>query len=37
MTQGKTLQELEGNIRDAYLIMAMDDVPKKYKVKEISI
>ena len=37
MTQGKTLQELEENLKDAYLMMAMDDVPQKYEVKEISI
>ena len=28
MTQGETLEELEENIKDAYLLMAMDDVPK---------
>ena len=28
MTQGKTLEELEENIKDAYLLMAMDDVPE---------
>jgi len=27
MTQGETLEELEENIRDAYMLMAMDDVP----------
>ncbi len=27
MTQGKTLEELEENIKDAYMMMAMDDVP----------
>ncbi|MSS69867.1 MAG: type II toxin-antitoxin system HicB family antitoxin [Candidatus Latescibacteria bacterium] len=27
MTQGETLEELEENIKDAYLLMAMDDVP----------
>ena len=27
MTQGKTLKELEENIKDAYFLMAMDDVP----------
>jgi predicted RNase H-like HicB family nuclease len=27
MTQGETLQELEENIKDAYLLMVMDDVP----------
>jgi len=25
MTQGKTLKELEENIKDAYLMLAMDD------------
>ena len=28
MTQGKTLIELEENFRDAYLMLAMDNVPK---------
>ncbi len=37
MTQGETLEELEENIKDAYLLMAMDDVPKEYKTKEITI
>ena len=37
MTQGETLEELEENIKDAYLLMAMDDVPEEYQVKEISI
>ncbi len=37
MTQGKTIEELEENIKDAYVLMAMDDVPKEYKMKEISI
>src|SRR3989304_1774812 len=27
MTQGETLGELEENLKDAYLLMAMDDVP----------
>lgn len=35
MTQGETIEELEENIKDAYLLMAMDDVPEKYKTKEI--
>ncbi|BBO17489.1 conserved hypothetical protein [Candidatus Brocadia pituitae] len=35
MTQGETLEELEENIKDAYLLMAMDDVPKEYQTKEI--
>ena len=37
MTQGETLEELEENIKDAYLLMAMDEVPAEYKTKEISI
>ena len=37
MTQGETLEELEENIKDAYLSMTMDDVPERYKVKEIAI
>ncbi len=35
MTQGETIEELEENIKDAYLLMAMDDVPEKYETKEI--
>ncbi len=35
MTQGETLEELEENIKDAYLLMAMDDVPEEYQTKEI--
>ena len=37
MTQGKTLRELEENLKDAYLLMAIDDVPKEYAIKEIAI
>jgi predicted RNase H-like HicB family nuclease len=37
MTQGESLEELEENIRDAYLLMAMDEVPSGYKVKEIRL
>lgn len=35
MTQGETLEALEENIKDAYLLMAMDDVPEEYQTKEI--
>ena len=35
MTQGKTLEELEENTRDAYLMMA--DVPEECATKEIAI
>jgi predicted RNase H-like HicB family nuclease len=37
MTQGRTLHELEENIKDAYLLMTMDDVPAKYQTKEIMV
>ena len=37
MTQGESLAELEENLRDAYLLMAMDEVPKEYQVKEIRL
>lgn len=37
MTQGLTLEELEFNLRDAYLMMAMDDVPEHYMAKQIAI
>ena len=37
MTQGETLEELEESIIDAYLLMAMDDVPEEYETKEIAI
>ncbi|MCE5333203.1 MAG: type II toxin-antitoxin system HicB family antitoxin [Desulfobacteraceae bacterium] len=37
MTQGETLEELEENIRDAYLLMMADDVPDGYQTKEIAI
>jgi predicted RNase H-like HicB family nuclease len=35
MTQGATIEELEENIKDAYMMMATDDVPKDYETKEI--
>ncbi len=37
MTQGYSLEELEENLRDAYFLMAMDDVPESYRFKEIAI
>lgn len=37
MTQGETLEELEENIKDAYLLMAMDDAPEEYQTKEIAL
>ena len=35
MTQGKTLKELEENMKEAYMLMTMDDVPKEHKIKEL--
>ena len=37
MTQVQTLQELEKNMKDAYILMTMEDVPEKHKVKELSL
>ena len=37
MTQGLTLEELELNLKDAYFLIAMDDVPENYSVKEIAL
>jgi len=37
MTQGETLEELEENIKDAYYLMVMDDVPEQYEMKEIAL
>ena len=37
MTQGETLEELEQNLRDAYLMMAMEDVPEEHQEKPIAI
>jgi predicted RNase H-like HicB family nuclease len=35
MTQGETLEELEENMKEAYMLMTMDDVPQKHKIKEL--
>ena len=37
MTQGKTLDELEANLKDAYLLMTMDDVPDEHDIKELAL
>ena len=37
MSQGETLEELEENLKDAYRLMLMDDVPSDYCLKEISL
>jgi predicted RNase H-like HicB family nuclease len=35
MTQGETLEELEQNLRDAYHLMVLDDVPAQHEMKVI--
>ena len=37
MTQGKTLKELEENMKEAYTLMTMEDVPEEHKVKELTL
>ena len=37
MSQGETLEELEENIKDAYHLMILDDVPDEFKMKEIAV
>ncbi|MCK4401509.1 type II toxin-antitoxin system HicB family antitoxin [bacterium] len=37
MTQGESLKELEENLKDAYVLMTMDDVPKQHEVKELAL
>ncbi|HLA27209.1 MAG TPA: hypothetical protein VJZ49_04890 [Syntrophales bacterium] len=37
MTQGETLEELEENMRDAYALMTLDDVPAQHEIKELAI
>jgi len=36
MTQGETLEELEENIRDAYRLMVLEDVPADHQTKTIT-
>jgi predicted RNase H-like HicB family nuclease len=37
MTQGKTLKELEENMKEAYMLMTMEDVPKDHEVRELTL
>jgi predicted RNase H-like HicB family nuclease len=37
MTQGETLAELEENLRDAYTMMVMEDVPEDHNFKAITV
>jgi len=37
MTQGETLEELEENMKDAYMLMALEDVPDDHEIKELDL
>jgi predicted RNase H-like HicB family nuclease len=37
MTQGESIEELEENLKDAYQMRLMDDVPEEYEIKEITL
>jgi predicted RNase H-like HicB family nuclease len=37
MTQGRTVRELEENLKDAYEMMVMEDVPADHREKAIAI
>ncbi len=37
MTQGETIEELEENMKDAFILMTMDDVPEKYQIRELAL
>ncbi|MBT3200487.1 MAG: type II toxin-antitoxin system HicB family antitoxin [Phycisphaerales bacterium] len=37
MTQGETLEELEANMREAYAMIAMEDVPADHQIKELGL
>ena len=36
MTQGETLEELEDNLRDAYRMVVLEDVPEDHQTREIA-
>ena len=37
MTQGRTLRELEANLKDAYRLMVLEEIPEKHREKAIAI
>jgi predicted RNase H-like HicB family nuclease len=37
MTQGETLEELEENMKEAYTLMTLEDVPENHDVKELTL
>jgi predicted RNase H-like HicB family nuclease len=37
MTQGETVEELEENLRDAFRLLVLDDVPADAQVKALEV
>ena len=37
MTQGETVEELEENLRDAYRLLVLEDVPADAQMKELAL
>jgi predicted RNase H-like HicB family nuclease len=37
MSQGETLEELEENLKDAYRLMVLDEVPTDAQMKELAL
>jgi predicted RNase H-like HicB family nuclease len=37
MTQGETLEELEENLKDAYRLLVLEDVPADTQTKELAL
>jgi predicted RNase H-like HicB family nuclease len=37
MTQGETLEELEENLRDAYRLVVLEDVPPGFATRTIAV
>jgi predicted RNase H-like HicB family nuclease len=37
MTQGETIEELEENIKDAYSLIVLEDIPNDFQTKEIAV
>ena len=35
-TQGKILEELEENMKDAHILMTLEDVPEQHEIKELA-
>jgi predicted RNase H-like HicB family nuclease len=37
MTQGETVEELEENLKDAYRLLVLEDVPANAQMKELAL